>query len=449
MTNPEPLTTVPEDLVSSFKLKCLADANPAVSIKWYKDSVPISESSLDAMAPALSPTQSRTMQVNDTTWSAELSFDPIKRYDAGLYSCKAINKIGESVRASYRLDVQYGPKLKRTDMYNVSEIIEETALLDTTVESFNCPEFEANPPAQYRWVHLHGSSTDAIEIHVQNKSGGRLLRLENITWSNEGEYRCIAFNIINGFKRELASDVRYVLHVTGPPKIQGRLLADKNFRESIGWAGESVHRLKSRFCSRPPPKLVAWQWGSSHIRAGENIQPKYEALPLEPIVENKMATNCYWAKLDIKDLQKEDARMYTLLVESEKGRDSTNIRLIVKDSTEMRMTAAGVAVGMLILLALISIGVYSLLRIRRRRYRQKIVEEGSIAADALYGNGATMDRQKSINLSHVQTIARKPSLDSSQGTYDYSHIVKPKGAMSPEALKVRRAPAVLQPPTKV
>lgn len=182
---------------------------------------------------------------------------------------------------------------------------------------------------------------------------------------------------------------------------------------------------------------------------GENIQPKYEALPLEPIVENKMATNCYWAKLDIKDLQKEDARMYTLLVESEKGRDSTSIKLIVKDSTEMRMTAAGVAVGLLILLALISISVYSLLRIRRRRYRQKIVEEGSIAADALYGNGATIDRQKSVNLSHVQTIARKPSLDSSQGTYDYSHIVKPKGAMSPEALKVRRAPVVLQPPTKV
>lgn len=147
--------------------------------------------------------------------------------------------------------------------------IEKTALLSSEVEPFECPEFEANPPAQYRWVHLRGSSTETIENHVQNKGGGRRLRLENIMWSDEGEYRCIAFNTINGVKRETASDVHYVLHVTGPPEIQTRPLpGDRDFFESIGWAGEPVHRLKSRFCSRPPPKLVAWQWGSSHIRAG-------------------------------------------------------------------------------------------------------------------------------------------------------------------------------------
>lgn len=147
--------------------------------------------------------------------------------------------------------------------------VEETALLGTAVEPFECPEFEANPPAQYRWVHLRGGSTEIIENHVQNKGGGRRLRLENIMWSDEGEYRCIAFNTINGVKRETASDVHYVLHVTGPPEIQARPSSgDRNFYESVGWAGEPVHRLKSRFCSRPPPKLVAWQWGSSHIRAG-------------------------------------------------------------------------------------------------------------------------------------------------------------------------------------
>lgn len=147
--------------------------------------------------------------------------------------------------------------------------IEETALLSSEVEPFECPEFEANPPAQYRWVHLRGGSTETIRNHVQNKGGGRRLRLENITWFDEGEYRCIAFNTINGVKRETVSDVCYVLHVTGPPEIQAKPLpGDRDFYESIGWVGESVHRLKFRFCSRPPPKMVAWQWGSSHIRAG-------------------------------------------------------------------------------------------------------------------------------------------------------------------------------------
>jgi len=168
---------------------------------------------------------------------------------------------------------------------------------------------------------------------------------------------------------------------------------------------------------------------------------------LEPIIEIKMVTNCYWAKLEIKDLRKEDARIYILLVESEKGQDSMNIKLIVRDPTEMRVIAAAVGVGLLFLLLLISISVYSLLRMRRGRYRQK--EEGSIAADALYSNGASMDQQKSINSSHAKTFARKSSLDGSQGVYDYSRIAKQTRAMSPEALKLRRAPAVLQPPTIV
>ncbi|KYN03000.1 Kin of IRRE-like protein 3 [Cyphomyrmex costatus] len=449
---PQPLITAPEDSVSVLDLKCLADANPVPSIKWFKDSVPLDRLLIDATSSSSLPslTQDKTTGLNDTMWSANLHFEPITRNDAGLYSCKATNNVGESVLASYRLDVQYEPREKRKEGNITSMNMEEMALLGTAVAPFECSEFEANPSPQYRWVHLRGSLAETIENRVQNKGGGRRLHLENIMWSDEGEYRCIAFNTINGVKRETSSSIQYVLHVTGPPEIQVKpLLGDKNLFESIGWAGEPVHRLKSRFCSRPPPKLVAWQWGSSHIRAGENILPKYEALPLEPIVENKVVTNCYWAKLEIKDLRKEDARMYTLLVESEKGRDSTNIKLIVRDPTEMRVIAAAVAVGLLFLLLLISISVYSLLRMRRGRYQRKVEEEGSIAADALYSNGASMDQQKSINSSHAKTFARKSSLDSGQDVYDYSRIVKQTRAMSPEALKVRRAPAVLQPPTIV
>lgn len=328
--------------------------------------------------------------------------------------------------------------------------MEKTVKLGDTEDPFECTEFEANPPAQYRWVHLRGSLTEAIENRMQNRGGGRRLHLKNIMWSDEGEYRCIAFNTINGVRREITSDARYVLHVTGPPEIQVKpSLGDRTSYESVGWAGEPVHRLKSRFCSRPPPTMVAWEWGSSHIRAGQTIDPKYEALPMEPIFENNLVTNCYWAKLEIKDLRKEDARVYTLLVKSIQGSDKTTIKLIVRDPTEMRVIAAAVAVGLLLLLLLISVSVYSLLRMRRGRYRQKVEEEGSIAADALYSNGASMNQQKSINSSHVKTFTGKSSLDGGQGVYDYSRIAKQTRAMSPEALKVRRAPAVLQPPTIV
>ncbi|XP_024876709.1 hemicentin-2-like [Temnothorax curvispinosus] len=440
--NPQPLTVAPEDTVSHLNLRCLADANPTPSIKWYKDSMPLTASS-----PSALPKPGKTTLLNGTVWVSELSFDPVIRSDAGLYSCKATNDVSESVPASYRLDVQYKPQLKNKGNGTFPNV--QTAMLNSTVEAFECPEYEANPPAQYTWVHLRGSLKETIENRVQNKGDGRRLYLQNIMWSDEGEYRCNAFNTINGVRQEstVCDTCSYVLHVNGPPEIQ--TTGGRDFYESVGWAGEPVHRLKSRFCSLPSPKLVAWQWGSSHIRAGESIHPKYEALPLERIVENKMGTSCYWAKLEIKELRKEDSRMYTLLVESDKGRDSTNIMLIVRDPTEMRVIAAAVAVGLLFLLLLVSVSVYSLLKLRRGRYRQKVEEEGSIAADALYGNGASLDQQKSINSSHAKTFARKSSLDGNQSVYDYSRIAKQTRAMSPEALKVRRAPMVLQPPTIV
>lgn len=100
-----PLTTALEDSVSFISLKCLANANPAPSIKWYKDSVPLS-ATLTASSPSPSSlTQDRTMLLNDSVWGSELRFEPITMHDAGLYSCKATNDVGESVAASYRLDV--------------------------------------------------------------------------------------------------------------------------------------------------------------------------------------------------------------------------------------------------------------------------------------------------------------------------------------------------------
>ncbi|XP_003698984.1 hemicentin-1-like [Apis florea] len=445
-TKPRLLVSALEDSASFMSLKCFADGNPSGTIKWFKDSAPIAVTS-NIVTLMLNRTQQ-----NGTMTGSELRFEPVKRNDAGLYSCKAVNIIGESTAANYRLDVQYGPRLNSEDPAHNNTIkkFEETTLLGTSLEPFECTDFEANPPPQYRWMHLRGGVTEAIENPLQTKDGGKRLRLENVMWSDEGEYRCVAFNVINGVRREMPSEARYMLHVTGPPEIQARPSSGgKGIYESLGWAGEPEHILKSRFCSRPPPRLVAWQWGSSHIRAGESIHPKYEALSLEHIKENEIPTNCYWAKLVIKDLQTEDARIYTLLVESEKGRDSTNIKLIIRDPTEMRVIAAAAAVGLLFLLLLISIAVYSVLRLKSRQYRQE-EEEGSIAADAFYSNTPTTDRQKNINLSQNKEYTRKTNSEGGLAvTYDYDQITKQVRAISPEALKVRRAPAVLQPPTIV
>lgn len=190
----------------------------------------------------------------------------------------------------------------------------------------------------------------------------------------------------------------------------------------------------------------------STVVAGQTIEPKYEALPLEPITENSEITNCYWAKLEIRNLQKEDSRVYSLLVESEKGRDSMSLRLTVRDPTEIKIIAISSGVGLLLLLAIIALVVYLLLRARHRRYcKDREVsedEEGSIAADAFYATPNSINRsQKSQSTPKV--YSRKHSDSGLAVMYDYNQISKQTRTMSPEALKVRRAPAVLQAPTIV
>ncbi|XP_057323936.1 kin of IRRE-like protein 1 [Microplitis mediator] len=457
-TSPRLLTSALEDSASFMSIKCLADANPPAAIRWYRDSIALTRSnSIESIGQNLT-------HRNGTMSGSEIRFEPVKQTDAGLYTCRGINVIGESSPANYRLDVQYGPRMRingRTN--NTAGEIEVTAMLASTVDPFECDDFDANPPARYRWVHLRGGVPQTIDNSVHGETGSRRLSLKNVIWSNEGEYRCVAFNIINGVRREMSSDTRFILHVSGPPEIQtrsysndnniDRLSDDMSIDESIGWVGDPFHILKSRFCSRPPPRLIAWQWGSSHIRSGESIEPKYEALPLEPIKENNETTNCYYAKLEIRDLQKEDSRVYNLMIESEKGRDTTSLKLTVRDPMEIKIIAIAGGIGLLLLFLIIGLVFYSILKARHRRYQKKKAEEeeeGSIAADAFYTTTPSINRQKTTASPASKVYVRKsPSEGGLAVMYDYNQIVKHSRTLSPEALKVRRAPAVLQPPTIV
>lgn len=457
-TSPRVLTAALEDSASFMSIKCLADANPPASIRWFKDTINLSRHNI-----VESIVHNQTHR-NGTLSGSEVRFEPVKKENAGLYSCKAINVIGESAPANYRLDIQYGPRLKINGLKlndSVDEI-ESIALLATSIEPFECEEFEANPSPHYRWLHVRGSTSESVDNVIKEESSsnyGRRLKINNVVWSDEGEYRCIVYNTINGVRREMPSETRYILHVSGPPEIQTRAsdkISDKGFFETVGWAGEPVHTLMARFCSRPPPKIVAWQWGSSHIRAGERIEPKYEALPLEAITEKNEVTNCYWAKLELKNLQKEDARIYSLLVESEKGRDSMSLKLTVRDPMEIKIIAISCGVGLLVVFILISFAVYSTIRARRKKYRKKggkqneEDEEGSIAADAFYSAPPSINQQTKISSSQTKVYTRKnPTEGGLAVMYDYNQIIKQPRTLSPEALTVRRAAAILQPATIV
>lgn len=101
-TSPRMLVNALEDSASFVSLRCIADSNPTASIKWYKDSSLIMQSNDNALPVGYG---NRTL-ANNTVVESEIRFEPIKREDAGLYSCRAVNVINESPPASYQLDVQ-------------------------------------------------------------------------------------------------------------------------------------------------------------------------------------------------------------------------------------------------------------------------------------------------------------------------------------------------------
>lgn len=99
-TSPRLLSAALEESLSFMSIKCTADANPPATVKWYKDSLSLNE--LNSVEQLM---HNRTLR-NGSFVGSEIRFEPVKREDAGLYSCKAINVMGESQPANYRLDIQ-------------------------------------------------------------------------------------------------------------------------------------------------------------------------------------------------------------------------------------------------------------------------------------------------------------------------------------------------------
>lgn len=105
-----------EDSVSFMSIKCIADANPPAAIRWYKNSIIMTRNNFIETMTHNSTDRNGTMSIS------EIRFEPVKRGDAGLYSCKGINVIGESAPANYRLDVQcnyYSTKIIILNMFYV------------------------------------------------------------------------------------------------------------------------------------------------------------------------------------------------------------------------------------------------------------------------------------------------------------------------------------------
>ncbi|KOX74231.1 Kin of IRRE-like protein 3 [Melipona quadrifasciata] len=286
-----------------LEIRCLADANPRASILWRRTK---------------SPGVTEVASIGET-----LLFSPIYRNHAAVYICEAANTEGESSPISVQVSVNYPPTISSVGPDRLT-----TALLFSGA-SFEC-NADAMPPAEYRWAQIFTDGRMSLECGT-----GQRLILTNVTYEQQGQYICLASNKINGNVREVRSDP-VSLQVVGAPRVVKPAITEKFV---VATTEGSPAKLEIRLCSDPKPRLVAWEWGSTRLHAGEVLESRYRALDLEPLA----VEDCYIAVLELTSTVKEDQRLYHVIVENDRGSDRRALMLRVDEPGQIPLVIGAVA----------------------------------------------------------------------------------------------------------
>ncbi|KAI4477413.1 hypothetical protein M0804_012799 [Polistes exclamans] len=303
-----------------LEIRCLADANPPASIIWRR---------------------TKTLGVTDIASIGEtLLFSPVYRNHAAEYICEATNTEGESSPVMVQVSVNYPPTIS-----SVGPELLTTALLYSGA-SFEC-HADAMPPAEYRWAQIFPDNRMPVECGT-----GQRLILTNVTYEQQGQYICLASNKINGHVREVKSDPVF-LQVVGAPRVVKPTMTEKLV---VAATEGSSARLEIRLCSNPKPRLVVWEWGSIRLYAGDVLESRYRALDLEPLA----SADCYVAILELTSTIKEDQRLYTVIVENDRGSDRRTLMLRVDEPGQTPLIIG--AVGGFTVLSVLIMGFVCFLR---------------------------------------------------------------------------------------
>ncbi|XP_037087686.1 uncharacterized protein LOC119108205 [Pollicipes pollicipes] len=299
-----------EESVDTVVLRCKVDANPPANVFWR----------------FISKETGRT----DTFYVDTLELRPVTKKNSGTYECEAGNSVGKSDPLSTTLDVKYAPSI-----YRVQPQHHVTVGLYNTTE-LAC-EAEGSPPPSYQWLQRLPDADGTVFI----RGTSQLLRIHNITYANQGQYVCVAKNVINGNERRVQGDTVEV-EVIGPPQVLRRQQPAKVMAEQ---GGEAV--LEVALCSDPLPTLANWHWGSLQLQAGQS-KGRFVA---EEITQDT-TEDCYRARLRVLQVTAADERDYYLKVQNDRGSDQYGLALRVKEPVTMTAVISLVC-GCLVLLVLV------------------------------------------------------------------------------------------------
>ena len=195
----------------------------------------------------------------------------------------------------------------------------------------------------------------------------------NVTYEHEGLWRCSARNRIKGQERRNHSETVRI-EVSGRPL--ARALVQGETRGLAVAVGEEA-TLQLQFCSDPPPRQLAWEWGSLRLEEGR-ARGRFRAAQRVSAPRK----DCYKAELTVQDVARPDERTYFLQVDNGSGSLRLGAQLTVSDPVSM-VTVLAVSISLLVIIVFCCICTAAM----RRRHTCCFTEKRDLHTDNIRSGG--------------------------------------------------------------
>uniref|UniRef100_H0VN85 Hemicentin 2 n=1 Tax=Cavia porcellus TaxID=10141 RepID=H0VN85_CAVPO len=217
-------------------LYCDTNAIPPPELTWYREGRPLSTSA-DHRASVLQG--GRVLQL-----------PLVRAEDAGRYSCKASNEVGEDW-LHYDLLVLTPPVI----LGDTEELVEEVTVNASSTVSLQCPAL-GNPAPTLSW--LQNGLPFSPSPRLQVLEDGRVLQVSTAEVADAASYMCVAENLAGSVEK------LFTLRVQVPPWITGQNL------ERVSAVLNSSVSLPCEALAHPSPE-VTWYKDDEALVLGEEV----------------------------------------------------------------------------------------------------------------------------------------------------------------------------------
>ncbi|KAM6977222.1 basement membrane-specific heparan sulfate proteoglycan core protein [Aplochiton taeniatus] len=250
---------------SAVEFTCSAVGGVDTMIEWLKEG--------DALPP------------NHHVKDGVLRIENLEQSNEGVYICRAINGFGQA-QDSAKLTIQALPKV----MINVRTSV-QTVMVGNSVE-FECQAI-GEPQPTVQWSKVGGP----LPAHIMVKGG--MLRIDQVTEVDAGQYRCTATNDVGSVQSQVVLNVQSLPQIAALPESKEVTVGSDAVLPCVA-SGYPVPTIKwSKMESELPPKCfqllnaltvpgVTHEDSGTYVCTASNKQGKVEAFTTLKVHERVM-----------------------------------------------------------------------------------------------------------------------------------------------------------------